>query len=111
MSPNPPKRKKDLNMAEGKRISKQLLAAILAAAGLSVAGANAQANECSLKSPEIDEATSEKIILGLIDRDGVDLDVILNATSMDQLTAAQQAQLLKWIQETAKKIQIIAPLA
>lgn len=95
-------------MSQTQNISKVILSAILAAAGLSQVSHGA---DLAPVTTQVDNETSEQILRALVGKDNPDLAAILNASSMDQLTPEQKARLLEMIQDAAKRVNHIAPLA
>ena len=90
------------NKSSGNKISKQLLASILAVAGIY---GTAHAADCTPVA-EMDNVTSEKIIRVLVGNEQIDLDAILSAYSIEDLTPEQRAGLLKLVQKAADNIKL-----
>ena len=87
----------------GSKISKQLLASILAVAGIY---GTAHAADRTPVPADLDNVTSEKIIRVLVGSEQIDLDAILNANSIEDLTPEQRAGLLKLVQKAADNIKL-----
>jgi hypothetical protein len=92
-------------MHQQNKMSVQILSSILALAGI-CGTANATTSKV-----EIDDAAAAQIVRALAADQREELDSILNAGSMDELTPEQQEKLLKIVHAAASRVMRSAPIA
>lgn len=92
-------------MSQKNKMSVQILSSILAMAGI-CGTANA-----AVSKVEIDDAAAAQIVRALAGDEQDELDSILNASSMDDLTPDQREKLLKIVRAAANRVMRSSPIA